>query len=146
MHVSLCVCVNRCAGFKDVCTCDLTPVFFFLSPSTCVGNGGESNTDEANCVSSCHSRCCCCFLSWQIWSWLWFCRPPPFCNRTSALSGPTSCSHHGTYPVDRFGFGAAPCTCRPSPRHRRPLLRLPWVLGGVRGERCKRGKGGRRGG
>lgn len=119
----------------------------FLFPPTYVGNGGGSNRDEANCVSSCHSHCCCYSLSWQTWSWLWLCHTPPLCNPTCVPCSPTLCSHHGAYPVDRLGFGAAaPCTCGSSPRHLRPLLRLRGVLGGVRGVRCKRGKGGRRGG
>lgn len=118
----------------------------FFSPPTCEGNGGESNRDEAGCVSSCRWRCCCCPPSGQTWSWPWFCRPPPLCNLTSGPGAPPSCSHHGAYPVDRLGLGAAPCACRCGPCHLRPLLRLPGVLGRVRGEGCKRGKGGRRGG
>lgn len=131
------VCASRCVG-AQICV--------FLPP-TYVGTGGESSRGEANFASSCHWSCCCCPPSWQTWSGPCSCsRPPPPCSPRSDPGGPTSCSHHGTYPVDRLGFGAAPCTCRSSPSHLRPLLRLPGVLGGVRGERCKRGKGGRRGG
>lgn len=116
-------------------------------PTTCAGNGGESNRGEANCASACRWRCCCCSPSWPTWCATEPCPPPPAGRRPCVPWGPTSCSHHGTYPVDRLGLGAAPGAGRPSPRrHLRPLLRLPGVLGGVRGERCKRGKGGRRGG
>lgn len=119
----------------------------FLFPPTCVGIEGESNRGEASCASSCHWSCCCCPLSWQTCSGpCSCCQPPPPCSPYSDLWGPKPCSHHGAYPVDRLGFGAAPCTCRSSPSHLWPLLRLPGVLGGVRGERSKRGKGGRRGG
>lgn len=117
-------------------------------PPTCVGTGGESSRGGAGCVSSCRwSRCRCPLPSWPTWSWPCSCRrPPPPCSPDPGPGGPTSGSHHGAYPVDRLGLGAAPCACRSSPSHLRPLLRLPGVLGGVRGERCKRGKGGRRGG
>lgn len=116
------------------------------SPLTYAGSAGESNTGEAGCAFFFRLRCCCNFLSWNTWFEPWIVPPPPPYRLTCRPWGPTPCSHHGAYPVDRFGFGAAPCTGCSSPRRRRPLLRLPGVLGGERGERCKRGKGGRRGG
>lgn len=81
------------------------------SPPTCVGTGGESSRGEASCASSSRWRCCCYLPSWQIGSSPCSCQPPPLGTLTSDPWAPTSCSYHGTYPVDRLGLGAAPCTC-----------------------------------
>ena len=52
--VCVCVCVCMCVQVSKTCAHAIELQLCFVSPPTCAGIGGESNTDEANCVSSCH--------------------------------------------------------------------------------------------
>lgn len=135
----------HCERVMALCGLARTPTLL-CQGLTYAGSGGESSRDGAGCASSSRWRRCC--RSWWTCSSPCSCRPPPPPALTSDPWSPSPCSDYGAYPVDRFGFGAAAAHAAgqtPS-RPRRALLRRPGVLGEVRGERCKRGKGGGRGG
>lgn len=145
-------------GFARVCVCvfaacaraviEHTYSTALLASPTCVGSAGESSRGGVSFVSSFRWHRCCCCPSDTTGSWPFCPLPAPPCRLTTfdPCCAPTSWSDHGADPVDRFGLGASHGAGAPSSSHLRPRLGLTRVLGGVRGERRKRGKGGGRGG